>query len=831
MRDKLITKGQAEKIEKQYDARFAKYSKTMGDEQAAHAAALAVAEKMNEVLANKKRNDIRHALAIPRIASKLDDLKKRGRTHNVVKRKRSDGELEGLAAHELLQQVESRKDAMVDQIYKLMDEFIEKNRASFSDAAKAMFGVKRDASQTRLVFTELLGGNTGDPLAKRLAESVKVAFDYGHARYKAAGGNVGYLENYAPQTHSKDLIRKVEFEEWYGFLSQRLDREKMIDFETGLPFDDARLKKVMMQTHDDIVNGGRGDLAELEAAGKGFAGGGREINIKGSASRMFVFKNPDSFFEYNTKFGRQDEGLLDMILGHISSRARDTAALEVMGPKPNAVMRHMDLRMANRKTSQTSRDQVNGAYDVLVGNIDGLSGDSTAPWFVSRVHSLLRAAFLGGASITAISDVAVGSAAARSQGIPAYRIAMSYARSLNPLDKMHKNVARDLGFISDNVSMAMSTDKRFSGGHMGSSAASAWGNYLDMTSNAINRLSGLAAMTKLGRDIMGVEFSLNLARHSQANTSWAKMDPYFRESAGKYDIGEAEWKIIKKTNLMTADAEKGVKYLRPNDVLKIEGLDIEYKKNLANNLSDWMAHTREIATAEPSLRTRSITTGAAFLKDSRKGSWPGTIARSFMMFKSFPVSIYLTHLAPMMEDAVNNGRGKNAAILLLGTTGLGILSTQLSDIAKGKTPQEYADPSLFMRGILKGGGMSLLGDFFLGDYSQYGRTPAEEMMGFMGPTGGLIIDSGKLVKGNLDKYAKGDKTSVPSDMLNMVKRYTPGSNLWYLRLAIERLLFDTIDEAIDPTRFRKRHKSRQKQMMRDSGQEFFWKPGDMSPNG
>jgi hypothetical protein len=65
--------------------------------------------------------------------------------------------------------------------------------------------------------------------------------------------------------------------------------------------------------------------------------------------------------------------------------------------------------------------------------------------------------------------------------------------------------------------------------------------------------------------------------------------------------------------------------------------------------------------------------------------------------------------------------------------------------------------------------------------------------------------------------------------VNYAQRYTPGNNAWYARLAMERLMWDSIRRLADPqaeTSFRRIMQRARK----DYDQEFYWKPGAALPD-
>jgi hypothetical protein len=74
----------------------------------------------------------------------------------------------------------------------------------------------------------------------------------------------------------------------------------------------------------------------------------------------------------------------------------------------------------------------------------------------------------------------------------------------------------------------------------------------------------------------------------------------------------------------------------------------------------------------------------------------------------------------------------------------------------------------------------------------------------------------------------GDKTNFGREVTKFVHQNTPGSSLWFMRLAYERVLMDQLQYLTD----KDAHSAFQKRMSlrkRDFGNEFFWRPGETSP--
>ena len=71
--------------------------------------------------------------------------------------------------------------------------------------------------------------------------------------------------------------------------------------------------------------------------------------------------------------------------------------------------------------------------------------------------------------------------------------------------------------------------------------------------------------------------------------------------------------------------------------------------------------------------------------------------------------------------------------------------------------------------------------------------------------------------------------NIGSDISRYLRRHTPGASHWYARLAIERLIFDTLQSMIDPKWKRKKRQNISKTRKKQNT-DFWWRPGDKLPN-
>ncbi len=99
----------------------------------------------------------------------------------------------------------------------------------------------------------------------------------------------------------------------------------------------------------------------------------------------------------------------------------------------------------------------------------------------------------------------------------------------------------------------------------------------------------------------------------------------------------------------------------------------------------------------------------------------------------------------------------------------------------------------------------------------------------VGPGVGFMDDMLRLTVGNARELALGEDTNAGREFVGMLRRYTPGGSLWYMRLAYEREVLDQLQTLVDPRAsqsFRRRV-----QNAREYDTQYFYKPGSSAIMG
>lgn len=800
----VLKKADVDRLNREYDNLVKRYTKTMGDEQAAAQAAEDVINAERSIVTQKRRNEINHVLAQERIVAKIDKQVKGGVAIDT-------------AVSDLLLKADRRAAQHEESAWGHANEFVEKFRSK-------AFGVYSNREGMIPIVKEMLGESSGNAEAAAYGKALKETFNLLHSQFQGAGGIIGKLDNYFPQSHNASLIKAVDFDEWKSFLSARLDTNKMIDRDTGLPFTKEKLDGIMRQDYDDIITDGRASLQKRVAENKQTAGiYGSEVSSRRQSNRFYHFKDSDAFLEYNRKFSTGDEGLYNTISNVIRGMSRDIAILQVMGTKPNAIMRHLDLKMKSENVGDSKRGLISGMFDVLVGRTDGDANADGAIGMIARgfgnVQNVMRSAMLGSASISAISDSTFIAATARLNGMSAGRTLAKYAKQMNPLDATDRRVARRTGNLAEIATQSILTETRMSGGDNMGGKLTSW------MASFTNRASGLAGMTRAAKSSIKLEWQAVLAEHAADGTKWADLNARYRESAESFDITESDWELIKGAKV--TKHENGLELILTDDIA-LTDKGSPKALEASNKIGDWIAMAQDVATNEPDLRLRAITTGAAFLKDPRRGTLGRMFVSNAFMFKTFPLQVMLNHVIPMFKSAAK-GKFEHMATVAVGTTLIGGLAVQMKEITKGKDARDMSNPKFWIAGAMQGGGLGLFGDFLFADTNRFGRSPIVDT--FLGVGGGVANDVFRVFKGNFDKALEGDadQDKFLRDVFNLAKRNTPAVNLWYSRLIVERLFLDQIEKGIDP-QFDRRTRKLENRLYKEQGSKYWWKRGKLAPS-
>lgn len=675
---------------------------------------------------------------------------------------------------------------------------------------------RRNAPVMQNVVRELFGEQTGDDIARTIAQGWTNAAEFLRSHFNRFGGHIGLLEKWGlPQGHDRRAIRAAGFEQWREFITPLLDLNRMVDHDTGRPFAesnpvlrDSSIAVALRGVYENIITDG---WANREAT----AAGGRARANSRADHRFLIFKNADGWINYQRRFGEPDP--FNAMLNHIDALSRDIALMQVLGPNPASTVRWLGQELNRRRAlADAAPDRVTNAMHLVETMYDMTTGKAYAPLNTTVATigadfgNLLVASQLGGAVISAVpGDINLQRIARRMNGMPTTRLFTSMLRQLNPANAEHRMAAIRIGAGAQRYADRMIDQARYVGELHGHN----WSRFL---ANRVLAFSGLTPWTEAGRASFFADALGTLA--DRAGQAWDALPAELRGALERYRIGAAEWDAIRATpRYMVND----LGYIRPEDIANRADLDPSAAMELAQRVADWASTETEFAVPSGSLAGQAIARGK-----SPPGNASALLQDSILKYKTYSLTMLMSHGRRGLSSGRWGRRGIYFGSLLLTSMMAGAIVIQMKEIAAGRDPRDMGEPAFWGAAAAQGGGMVLLGDLAYQTLVGVSRTGGGLVEALSGPGVGKLQELVRALFGAAMSPTEQDvAASTASNLVEFTKRSMPGGNIWYLRLALERYLFDAIQEEIDP-RWRRRLNSIEQWYRRNYGNGFWWKRGD-----
>jgi len=660
-------------------------------------------------------------------------------------------------------------------------------------------GLSQNTPGLKNLVRALYGEAVDDQTAIAAAKAYGEATDAGVARFNAAGGDLARKKDWRlPQLwERKRLIgHETEFKD-FMWAARRDGRLSVRDWETGGQVDDLKFGLMLDQAYARITTNGLSDLVPGQAAGKGKLANSR------TDPRAFEWASADAYFAFNDRWGVGDAGLYGLLTGHIDGMARDIAHLEILGPNPDLVARVLIDTARKGDVAPSKVRQLQSIYDHVTGRANFPVSEMLAN-VTGGLRAWLSASQLGSAILSSTTDFASMRATASWNGLSSTKLTATYLKLLNPANGKDRMLAARAGLIAETwLHRAQAAARNSVDEHVSGVAG--------MAAEAVMRGSGLAAHTDAGKMAFGLEYLGLLADLSHAELR--ALPAELRRSFASYGITETDWSLIRKTGVGDFD---GVRMVWPENLASAGKAEQE----AASKLMGLILTEADIAIPTPGVRERAL-----LLSQSRRGTLGGEFRRSTLQYKSFPVTMMTTHL---MRGIANWGQGGGLYMAKLGIdlTVMGALAIQLKQVANGKDPRDMTDGKFWGAAFIQGGGAGIVGDFL---YAGLNRANAGfYMTAIGGPTAKLVDDTVSLTGFNIQGAITGEKTNFGRELVRFLRGNTPGSSLWYSRLAMDRLLWDQLQELADPE-YRRAFKRVEDRARKDYGQDYWWRPGQPGP--
>jgi hypothetical protein len=601
--------------------------------------------------------------------------------------------------------------------------------------------------------------------------------------FNRAGGSISKNEKWLmPQNHDMRAISKVGREKWKESIIHKLDRSQMTD-DAGNALSDSQLDEALDFTYETITTGGMNKVKDFSVPRLG-----KKLSRKGSDKRFLFFKDAKSWLEYQRDFGRGD--IFTTLTDWVDTKAHDIALMEVMGTSPDSTFKALQAQV--EKAGQLSNRQKsfsNAMFNVVSGktNQGELTGVAD---FMQSTRNVLTASTLGGAFLSAFSDIGFQALTSRYNNVPAFKVLSRQLSLLNPANEADRVAAVKMGLIAEAWLGRAHGSNRY---------ADVYGTGVTAKmAEGVMRGSLLSPWTDAGRKAFGMEYATMLADNFVKPIN--DLDKSVRRAFKEYGITSDDWDTFRASKPLE---HKGAKFA---DMTQPGG----------DKFHQMVLTETDFAVPTPDARVRAITTGGTGRATVSGQGW-----RSVMMLKSFPITIATSHFYRAAYQSTTADKIAYTGFLLATTSILGGVALQAKDISAGREPRPV-DGKFMAAAFQQGGGIGIFGDFLFSDVNRFGGGISQTITG---PTGELFDTATKFTLGNIREAVTGEETNVLGEAAQILKRYSP--DVWQTRLLTDAV-YDQIEMMANPDaerRFNRIVKKRQKEY--DQG--YWWRPGEVLP--
>lgn len=672
-----------------------------------------------------------------------------------------------------------------------------------------------------------------DNLSKEAVSIAKIMQKYQDgARVDAnrAGAFIRKLPGYiVRQSHDPYKLERAGFKQW---------KDETLPLLDPATFEGARnVDEFMLGVYNGLVSGAH--LKATPPQPSGFKGP-RNLAKKLSQERVLHFKDGVTWHQYNKTYGAGS--LREAFLGGLDMMGQNTGLMRRLGTNPEANWGaaldelQKDVMKKGPEALRKFNDDRRGWLQNRFAEVDGTSRmavNQQAARVASNIRAWQSMAKLGGAVVSAVTDLPVAASELRYQG---QGMLSSMGGMVNGLLQGRKKaeqreILSTLGVFFDNVRGDVVS--RFS-------ADDTLGGKMSRAQTLFFKLNGLQWWT----DTMRSTAALMMSHHLAYNRSldWEKMNPDLQRTLSLFGIDSGRWDLLRATPAKLAD---GREYMTTQGIDEIPAADLqaylsgqgrtvnesavaELREELRGQLRSYITDRASYAVIEPDARTRAI-----MRQGTRPGTIPGELLRFVGQFKAFPVAILQKSLGRELFgrgytpstygasasagreliQALRNGGGEKLgfAQLMLWTTLFGYGAMSAKDLLKGREPRNADDPKTWIAAMLQGGALGLYGDFLFGESNRFGGTLTSSLAGPV--LGG--------VDATFDLYQRAKSgDDLASSSLRFALNNTPFMNLFYTRVTADYLFLYSVQEALNPGAIRRM----ERRMQQENAQNFLLSP-------
>lgn len=686
------------------------------------------------------------------------------------------------------------------------------------------FGLKQNAVLPQHVVSALYGRDVGDSAARDAAKAWDQAMTWWRDGMLRAGVPVGKLEDWRLPQHFDNAAVKAmgreafvgQMTEWWVSDKLRLrdwDADGQAYFRPGSQGGEAdrRVREILERAYDNITTGGDASIDPGAVRRSTMAD-------RYGRRRAFEWTSDEAWREFSATMGVGDDAIGELMVRHIDNISRDLAVAQVLGPDPDRAARTLIEMYQKEGGSRFWANKLGAIYEINTGKASAPVSQRLALGAQS-FRQFLSGVQIGSAILSAPSDFGFTKATASWHGLDMTRIMSDYLSKLRPSNAAGRAQAMRDGLILEVGLRGLHDAARDTIGDV--VTRSGVGGKADAALNGVSRVTGrltefviraqgLAHHTQILRDAIGAEIQRHFGQ--VAGKSFGQLDAVDRRTLQSYGITADDWEALRTKGI-------GQGFLDPARLAR-EGGDAD--RDAAVKMLGAIAGVQRTAVPEGNAITRALILGG-----TRPGTLEGEFLRSIAQYKGFPMASFMMHALRATERLADGegrwARGQYIAALMVTTTVLGALSLQLKNLAAGKDPEPMSTPKFWAQAWAQGGAGGIFGDQIKAMFSAQRIGDASRLAT---PAAGFMLDLQGLSMGNIQDSIAGRDHHAGRESVRFANKYTP--DLWYTRLAMDRLVWDSLQKMVDPdaasTFSRIEERARKEQ-----GTQFYWRPGSGDP--
>ena len=725
-----------------------------------------------------------------------------------------------------------RKDRLEREIFQ---EFYKPGSSGNEKARKIrdiMFALKQDTVEHQNLYGSFIHF-LPEHVKRQVYNPSLIKKAFGPQRFKNV---LNFSKHLTPEEYDETFRAFAEF------MTPLLDKEST--------FKDSEPEKFLRGAFDGIMSGKHGAMeaangAEINA--KFFKAGALAKKI--SNQRILHFKDGDAAFTVHQLLS--DQKLSGGFIAELEKSATNIGLMQMLGPNPKAALEtvvdeleYEFSRSGQEKQLKSLQDNKHRLFSALsfLDRSASIPENPTMASATASVISILSQAKLGKLLLFALPDKALLQSTLTRNGVRGMDALVKALRLTKP---SNRNERLRLMMMGGEIKSFMNTvNSRFSTGSEGMIPS-----YIHNSQKFFFNMTGINWMDDVGTDaVIGA-----LVRHvgAMADRSFDELVPELKYMFKSFDISPKEWDVWRSTVYSIDGDGKVVEGMSGNDnwispdrfkdipdnvidSLLPEGqkpTDASRKKQkdlLESKFRSWLISQRDEAVLMPGSKEHRLSTFG-----TKAGTGVGSMMRLIMMFKSFPITIYTKILRREIQGrdartfmewikAEKNSNFHTLQLIAMSTIA-GYISLTIDDLLMGKEPRTFTDRrdeinpelaiTLLRDSFVRGGAGGLHADLLLREYNEGYKNALKSV-------GGPFVNEVSKGAALFSDAVRGRATA--SEAINFARGNTPYLNLFYVKPALDHLLFFNLQEMLSPGSLREM----ERRTLEDFGQEYWSKPSE-----